>query len=171
MNVGIRKLSRMTVLFLSTSWLLGAAASACGSNEELPCCDAESLDPYCVETPNWYEEVDVSAEFDTEEPSLLVVSFEPTNEIVDMNGYVQVDGADVESLVFADHELWLVLKTYPSDDTITLHGAVDCTTLTQGFYLILSISPEGDVTYEISYTMIDDADAGDADGGDTETSK
>jgi hypothetical protein len=150
-------------------WASSIAFSSCADKENPFCCEAEVTDPYCAETPDWYEEITVDAAFDTTDPALLVVSFEPVNDIVDMNGYVEVDGAGVTQLIFSDHDLWLILATDPDVDTITIKGVVDCTTESQNFVLSVHISPDGDVTYEISFTS--DQDAGDVDAGDVDTSK
>jgi hypothetical protein len=169
MKIIMKKQNWKPLSFISIAVILGTMTASCGGGDELPCCDAEVTDPYCVDTPDWYENVEIGAAFDETDPSLLVVSFEPTNDIVDMSGYVDVDGAEVQEIVFPDHELWLILATDPDYDTIAIQGVVNCTTESQGYLLTLHISPDGSVSSELSFTS--DADAGDADAGNTDTEK
>jgi hypothetical protein len=167
MKLIMKKQTQDTLSFTSIALTLSMMIVSCGGGTDIPYDEGEVLDQYCVDNPDWYQDVEVSADFDETDPSLLVVSFVPTNDIVDMSGFVQVDGADVNDLVFSGHELWLILQTYPEVDAITVAGAVDCTTLSQGFLLTLYISPDGSVTFELSYSS--DADGGDVDSGILDT--
>jgi hypothetical protein len=141
----------------------GALIVMC-SDDTVPFDTTEGVtDPYCIDTPTWFEELTITATYSESDPKLVVISFEPNNEIVDVNGLAIVEGATIDSLVLDDaHRMWLVLAPDEGVDTITVHSAVDCTTETQLFDLILYLHPdENKVTFEIRYPDENASDAGD----------
>lgn len=144
-----------------------AAAGKVGCSDDFVPLDPTDgvTDPYCIDTPTWYEELTITAAYSKTEPDLVVVSFEPNNQIVDMNGLAEVDGAEVDSFVFDDmHTIWLVLAPHDGVDTIVIHSAVDCTTETKRFDLTLHLFPEeAEVTYDLQYIDENAADAGNED--------
>ena len=122
----------------------------------------EVTDPYCVETEDWFEELSVSATYSEESPEYVTVTFEPSNTVVDMNGRVEVSGAEIDNMIFDGHTLWMVLLPLEDSTEMTIEGAVDCTTETQPLVLTLFLSPEDkSVTFELSYTDNSGSDAGD----------
>ena len=155
------KIFKLTVLLA-----IGAAATAtmitCSDDEEPFTDSSEVTDPYCTETADWFEELSVSAAYSEEAPEYVTVTFEPSKDIVDMNGRVEVTGAKIDNIIFDGHTLWIVLLTSADTNEITIEGAVDCTTETQPLVLTLFLSPEDkSVTFELSYTEDNGSDAGD----------
>ncbi len=120
-------------------------------------------DPYCVDTPDWFEGLEVTAEYSEDDPGKIVVGIEPANDIVDMNGRTDIDGAGVDTIALEDmHSLWMVLVPNEDVDTVVIRGNVDCTTLTRKYVLVLHLSPsDKSVTYELSYVDETEQDAGD----------
>ena len=157
--------SLMRILLLLGIVAASAAGTTMCGNDTLSFEPDEGItDPYCVDTPDWFEKFSVTAEYSEEEPEKVVVRLLPDNDIVDMHGLTDVEGADIDNIVLDDsHTLWLVLIPYEEQETIVIHGAVDCTTLTQRFDLTLTLSQgENSVTYEITFTDETASDAGDA---------
>ncbi len=144
-----------------------SAAQGCGDDGGLVIDPAVVTDPYCVETENWFEDLSVTAAYSVDEPEFVVVTIEPTHDLVTMNGLMDFSQADayLDSLVFDGRSLILVLRPLEDAQEISLTGAVDCTTETQPLALTLYLSPDDqEVTFELTY--IDDTPDAGADAGD-----